>query len=187
MRTEQREFRIERAAAEDYQVFADIIRTAWKTMDHKEWFVADDEEYTYRMLTTGKGRGYKAVDGKTGTVVGVFMAVVPGLDESNMGYDIGLSDEKLPLVAHMDTVAVLPGYRGHRLQKRLMEAAEADLRQAGFRYLMCTVHPDNRYSRSNVINQGYESMTVKEKYGGYKREIFLKRIQPSIDKACHIL
>ena len=183
MRTEEREFRIERAVAEDYQVFADIIGTAWQAMDHKEWFMADDEAYIYRMLTTGRGTGYKAIDQKTGAVAGVFMAVAPGLDESNMGYDIGLGEEELPLVAHMDSVAVLPEYRGHGLQRRLMEAAEADLGAAGFRYLMCTVHPDNCYSRSNVVRQGYQAMTVKEKYGGHVREIFLKRAEPSIDKA----
>ena len=82
---------------------------------------------------------------------------------------------ELPLVAHMDSVAVLPGYRGHRLQRRLMEAAEKDLTESGFKFLMCTVHPDNRYSRNNVISRGYEPVMVKEKYGGIVREIFLKR------------
>ena len=38
------------------------------------------------------------------------------------------------------------------------------------------VHPDNCYSRNNIISQGYGSVAVKEKYGGYVREIFLKRI-----------
>lgn len=169
-------FVIKKADAGDYQVFARIIQTAWETMDRKEWFVADNAEYTYRMLTTGKGMGYKAVDTAAGDVAGVFMAVIPGLDESNMGYDIGLSQEELPLVAHMDSAAVLPRYRGHKLQRRLMEAAERELKERGFRFLMCTVHPDNCYSRNNVTGQGYESMMVKEKYGGYVREIFLKRI-----------
>ncbi len=172
---ENREFKIEKASAEDYQIFADVIQAAWEAMDQKEWFMADNADYTYRMLSTGKGRGYKAVDMATGDVAGVFMAAAPGLEEDNLGYDIGLSKDDLPLVAHMDSVAVLPGYRGHRLQRRLMEAAEKDLTESGFKFLMCTVHPDNRYSRNNVISQGYEPVMVKEKYGGFVREIFLKR------------
>ena len=170
------DFRIRKACAEDYQVFADVIRAAWEAMEQKEWFMADNAEYTYQMLTGNKGTGYKAVDLLSGQVAGVFMTVVPGMEEDNMGYDIGLPEGELPLVAHMDSVAVLPPYRGRGLQRRLMEAAEADLREQGYRYLMCTVHPDNRYSRNNVIRQGYEAVMVKEKYGGHLREIFLKRI-----------
>lgn len=170
-----REFRIEKAVCEDYKIFADIIQNVWQAMAKKEWYVADNAEYTYRMLTTGQGQGYKAVEEETGAVAGVFMAVVPGIHESNMGYDMGLPQEELSLVVHMDSVAVLPECRGHRLQKRLMEAAEADLRERGFRYFMCTVHPDNCYSRNNIISQGYKSMMIKEKYGGYVREVFLKK------------
>ncbi len=176
LQAEKADLRIEKADAGDFQVFADIIQAVWEAMDPKEWFMADNADYTYRMLTTGKGTGYKAVDPATGAVAGVFMAVVPGLDQSNMGYDAGLPAEELPLVAHMDSAAVLPEYRGRRLQRRLMEAAEKELKERGFRYLMCTVHPDNLYSRNNVVGQGYESVTVKEKYGGHVREIFLKRI-----------
>lgn len=169
------DFRIEKAKKEDDRLFADIIRAVWQAMERKEWYIADDAEYTHRMLSTGKGIGYKALD-EGGTVAGIFMAVMPGLDESNMGYDIGLSDEELPWVAHMDSVAVLPKYRGYRLQRRLMEAAERELESRGYRYLMCTVHPDNCYSRNNVISQGYEPMLTKEKYGGNIREVFLKKL-----------
>lgn len=174
---ENTDFRIERAVPDDYQVFAHIIQEVWQNMPKKEWYMADNAEYTRRMLASGKGRGYKAIDPETGAVAGIFMAVMPGMEPENMGYDIGLPKEELPMVAHMDSVAILPQYRGHGLQRRLMEAAESDLRREGYRYLMCTVHPDNCYSRNNVIGQGYRSMMVKEKYGGYIREVFLKQVE----------
>lgn len=41
---------------------------------------------------------------------------------------------------------------------------------------MCTVHPENYYSRNNVIRQGYEVVLTKEKYGGYIRDILLKKL-----------
>jgi len=169
-------FRIEKADAGDYQTFADIIQTVWRGLDKKEWFVADNAEYTYEMLTTGKGIGYKAVDINTDKVAGVFLVTKPGDSGGNLGRDAGLGDGELPLVAHMESVAVLPEYRGHRLQYRLMQEAEKDLKESGFKYLMCTVHPDNGYSRNNVMGQGYRSVVVKEKYGGYRREVFLKEI-----------
>ena len=43
------EFTIEKAAAEDYQIFADVIQAVWNAMDKKEWFMADNADYTYRM------------------------------------------------------------------------------------------------------------------------------------------
>lgn len=170
------DFRIERADPGDYQIFADIIGAVWEGLDKKEWFVADNAEYTYKMLATGRGIGYKAVDIRRNKTAGVFLVTKPGTGDENLGYDAGLGEEELPLVAHMDSAAVLPEYRGHRLQYRLMQAAEKDLREDGFKYLMCTVHPDNCYSRKNVIRQGYEPVMLKEKYGGFVREIFLKRI-----------
>ena len=174
--TAERAFRIERADITDYQMFADIIQTVWNALDKKEWFVADNAEYTYEMLQSGRGMGYKAVDSNTGMTAGVFMAVIPGISRENLGRDAGMGDQELSLVAHMDSIAILPEYRGYKLQYRLMQTAEGDLREKGFRYLLCTVHPDNRYSRDNIVSQGYKSVAVKEKYGGYMREIFLKRI-----------
>lgn len=174
---EAEDFCIEKAVPEDYQLFADVIQTVWNDMSQKEWFMADNADYTYQMLMGGKGIGYKAVRKDDGRVAGVFMASIPGMREENMGYDIGMDQEELLLVAHMDSIAVLSQYRGHKLQYLLMQTAEEDLKKRGFRYLMCTVHPDNCYSRNNILSQGYQSMVVKEKYGGHLREIFLKRVE----------
>lgn len=171
------DFIIKQADAGDYQVFADMIGAVWEAMPNKEWFVADDADYTYGVLAEGKGIGFKAIDEDTGRIAGVFIAAKPGAGEENLGRDIDLPEEELPLVAHMESVAILPPYRGHRLQYRLMQAAEARLREEGYRYLMCTAHPDNCYSCRNIRSQGYEAVTTKEKYGGYLRTIFLKKLE----------
>jgi len=169
-------FTIQRAEPADYKIFYNIIQDVWARMEHQEWFAADDEDYLFKTLQPGHGLGYKAVDQDTGAVAGVFLAALPGLDESNLGYDIGLPKEALLKAAHMDSVAILPGCRGHRLQYRLMQQAESDLKAMGIRFLLCTVHPDNRYSRDNVIKQGYEFVLQKRKYNGSIRDIFLKRL-----------
>ena len=96
-----------------------------------------------------------------------------------MGRDAGLPEEELPLVAHMDTAAVLPQYRGHQLQYRLMQAAEADLRAMGFRYRMGTIHPDNVYSMNNGLKQGYQIIGEKLKHGGLRRAILMKDLYQS--------
>ena len=56
-----------------------------------------------------------------------------------------------------------------------MEQAEKDLKKEGFRYFLCTVHPDNRFSRENMEKLGYRQVWVGEKYGGYMRAVMMKR------------
>lgn len=169
-------FRIEKAAESDYLLFAGIIETVHEKLEQKEWFAADNAEYTYRMLKSGNGIGYKAVEEASREVAGIFLVTFPKDSEENLGRDIGLGEEELSLVAHMDSVAILPEYRGWGLQRRLMQHAEKELTEKGYRYLMCTVHPENRYSRKNVTDQGYTAVKTALKYGGYLREILLKQI-----------
>ena len=142
-------FEIVKAEEMDYQLFASVIQEVYEALEQKEWFAADNAEYTYHMLKDCNGVGYKAIHEPSGAVAGIFLVTFPGNSEENLGRDIGLSEETLPLVAHMDSVAILPQYRGAGL------------------------HPENRYSRQNVISQGYEPVKSALKYGGYLREIFL--------------
>ncbi|WP_349947178.1 GNAT family N-acetyltransferase [Lacrimispora sp. BS-2] len=170
------EFLIERTVHGDYQLVADVIQRVWQQIQEKDWFVADDSEYIFHTLKEGNGIGYKAFEKDTGALAGVFIAALPGKGEENLGLDIGLPEEELAKVAHMETVAILPGYRGNGLQYSMMKSAEEELWKQGYRYLMCTVHPENRYSKDNMIKQGYKVVMTKEKYGGYLRDILLKKL-----------
>ena len=38
---------IEKAVPADYQMFADIIQSVWDGMEQKDWFMADNADYTY--------------------------------------------------------------------------------------------------------------------------------------------
>lgn len=169
-------FIIEKASPSDFRLFADIIQSVWQHMEHQEWFAADDLEYIRHTLAPGRGIGYKAIEKSTKETAGVFLAAIPGLDESNMGYDIGLPKSALPQAVHMDSVAVLPQYRGNGLQYLLMQRAESDLKEQGFQYLLCTVHPENQYSRNNILRQGYRFVLQKKKYNGTIRDIMLKQL-----------
>jgi ribosomal protein S18 acetylase RimI-like enzyme len=86
-----------------------------------------------------------------------------------------LTEENLVKVAHMDSVVILPQYRGYKLQYRLMEAAEDVLcRETEYSIWMATVHPDNKYSLGNVQAHGYEIVAEAMKYGGYPRYVLKK-------------
>ena len=75
----------------------------------------------------------------------------------------------------MDSVAVLPDYRGQGLQRRLLEEAENWLSRGGDRILLCTIHPENRFSLNNALKQGYEIRKTLEKYGSV-RHLLCKKI-----------
>lgn len=163
---------------DDIVPVTDLILTVYDQLppDRKAWFVVDDTSYTHQILKDGQAWAYKAVDQETQQLAGVFTVIFPGLNENNMGYDVGLDADQLPFVAHMDTAAVLPAYRGQHLQYRMMAMAEADLKAAGYHYLCVTAHPDNHYSGNNMLSLGYRIIATKEKYGGFLRNIFLKEV-----------
>ncbi|MBT9776246.1 GNAT family N-acetyltransferase [Clostridium sp. MCC353] len=170
-------FKITKATPSDYPSIVRLIQSVWDRLEQKAWFAADNSDYTIQMLETGQGLAFKATEQETGELAGIFMIVFPGLSQENLGRDINLPESELVKVVHMDSAAVLPEYRGYSLQRRLMQAAEAEARRRGFRYLMCTIHPDNHYSRDNVLEQGYHIAATKEKYGGYIRNILIKELE----------
>lgn len=170
------DFRVERATSEDGDLFVEIINKVWEEMEEKEWFAADVPEYTRNVLKEGRGIGYKAIEEESGDVAGVFMVMIPGESQDNLGYDLGMPVTDLQKSAHMESIAIISKYRGNHLQYRMMQEAERYLREQGFHYLMCTIHPDNTFSLNNALRQGYEIMMTKEKYGGYLRHILLKKI-----------
>lgn len=170
------EFQIKKATSSQYEQVVSIIQNVLQTMPNQEWFAADGADYTREILVAGKGTAYLAICQETSEIAGVFMTVVPGSSSDNLGLDAGLSGEELTKVVHMDTAAVLPAYRGHQLQRRLMLFAEEELKSAGYHYLCCTIHPENKYSLNSAVSLGYEVKTICEKYGGYLRAVLMKEI-----------
>ena len=120
----------------------EIVNKVDQGMNVPEWFVAEPYEEFDFWMKKERGLLYLAVDeeGKAGAM---FFVILPGTHPDNLGYDLGMEEEKLKLCAMMDTAAVLPEFRGHYLQYKMMQHAEGDLRQMGYRYLLCTVHPEN--------------------------------------------
>lgn len=172
----KRKIRMIRVGRERLQEAVKIVEEVNEQMRQKSWFVAESYEEFDRWMKEEKGILYLAEDEQTSEVGGIFFVILPGMDEENLGHDIDMQGEELMRCAMMDTVAVLPEFRGNHLQHDLMQMAEHDLIKMGYHYLLCTVHPENRFSRENVRSQGYERMLTKEKYGGYLRDIWMKKI-----------
>lgn len=160
------ELTIRKGTAEDTQAFLDLLREVRNGMPRPEWFYLDPDETVRELMRDGRMHLIVAMDGDQ--LAGAFDWVAPGLDAFNYGRDLGFSDELLMRVANMDSVAVLPQYRGRGLHRQLQAAAEQDAKEAGFRILLCTIHPDNCYSLNNALHLGYEIAAKLPKYGSVR-------------------
>lgn len=168
------DFTLRLAEKQDIDGIFYVMEQVKDTIANKEWFVADDRDYIRRHIDGNAG--FTVVAGtKDGRIAAFFTIDYPGTRADNLGYDIGLPAAECLWTAHMDTVGVLPEYRGNHLMARLLELAESVLSKTGYRHLMCTIHPDNRYSLDNMKSHGYEIMATKEKYGGFMRHILYKQ------------
>ena len=139
---------IEQAEADAVEAFVEGV---WAEMPEKDWF-AVDKGYVREMLTSGKALAWKAVERGGDAVAAVCIVVVPGLDDENLGLQLGM------------------------VQQRLMQEAESVLCCRGFRHLLCTAHPENVYSCRNMERLGYRSVWEGLKYGGLPRRIYAKTL-----------
>ena len=125
--------------------YLEFLHEVKALMEQDEWFFLDPDEEVYRLMARNAMGIWLAEDG--GRIASVFCVVYPGLEQFNLGYDLDFSEEELMQVVHMDTAAVHPDYRGRGLQYRMMLHAERELNG---KILLCTIHPDNKYSLNNV-------------------------------------
>lgn len=140
--------------------FLDVVKAA---MPRKEWFYLDPPDLVREMMRDGTMELWIAMDGDR--IAAAFDILYPGLASYNYGYDLDFAQEELLQVVHMDTAAVHQNYRGLGLQRKMVDTAEMELSGQGRRILLCTVHPENRYSLNNMLKQGYQIQKRMEKYG----------------------
>ena len=153
---------IRKGDATDLDAFVELLCMVRDSMPVKAWFYVDSKEEIRCQMDAGIMHMWVAVDGER--IVAAFDLLVPGLRKINYGYDLGLSEKELLQVVHMDSVAVHPDYRGQGLQEKLMQTAEKWLQGKNKHILLCTVHPDNRFSLNNVQKLGYR---IQKKTGIY--------------------
>lgn len=171
-KNEKEEGILRRAEAGDLSGIMCVMTEA-KKRAKPGWFVSDDCEYVRRHLEED---GLIIVaEGRQGEIAGFMMVDFPGTSERNLGTYLDLEGEELNRVAHMDSVAVLPDYRGNHLHERMLTMAEDILdRMPQYKYRMCTVHPENVYSLRNFQRRGYQIRATVYKYNGLPRHIMYK-------------
>lgn len=151
-----------------------VMQEVYERMEDKSLYVCDDLEYIKDHIEKN-GFGVVACN-ENSKIVGSFMLRYPGESDDNLGRDIGLQDCRLDEVVHMESVVVLPEYRGRALQLRMLKYAEKMIDRSRYKYFVATVSPDNKWSCDTFERNGYELVVTKEKFGGLLRRIYLKRV-----------
>ena len=171
---EKTNFKIRVAKPSDAEKISKNMKLAYSLLEDKTIYVCDDLNYVKTQISN---TGFAVVAcANNGEIVGSFVCRFPGKDNSNLGKDIGMDEDKQLMVVHMESVVVLPKYRGHHLFLKMLFFAENHIDKNKYKYLMATVSPKNPASYLTFERAGYKLVITKEKYGGLLRNIYLKEI-----------
>lgn len=167
-------FTIRKGIYKDICRIREIMEIAHNTLIDKSWYYIDGTTIDW-LVHTIKNNGFMLVAEADNDIVGFLVVSYPGEKESNLGNYVHHESIDKKAVAHMEPVAVLPQYRGHHLQRTLIELAETMIPN-NIKYLMCTVHPDNYPSYCNMSKSGYDVICeIENKYAGSPRCVFMKK------------
>ena len=157
------EITIRKGFTDEVETFLAFTHEVQDAMPETAWFALDPDEELRELTADGSMEFWMAE--ADGQLAAVFSIIRPGLRDFNLGYEIGLTEEELLRVTHMDTAAVHPDFRGRGLQRKMMFEAEKALQG---RILLCTIHPDNRYSLGNALKLGYRIEKQVGRYGSVR-------------------
>lgn len=174
-RKEQTIMKILTASAADTAEIYRIMTQAHSLAPDPGWYCTDSEDYIREhIVNPDAGIVFKAVE--QDCLAAFFIIHFPGNTPDSLGRYMNLDPQALSGVAHMDSLAVRPGYRGRGLQYQLMSHGEQYLSTTSYCHLMGTVHPDNRYSLGNFLKLGYRIAATTQKYGGLPRHVLYKSL-----------
>jgi len=142
-------------------------------LQNKDEFYFDNYDfYKHHLDKGGKILGCYVND----TLIAYGVLIFPGFDNDNLGYDLKVDKYELLKVAHLDSVAVHPNYRGNKLQYQLFSLLEKVALGKNYKHLCATVSPTNKFSLNNLLKLGLKIQFETEKYGGKSRLILYKAL-----------
>lgn len=160
------------ASKEHVEEIYKVMGEVYDRLENKTLYVCDNLEYVKSHIAD---EGFAVIAcNKNSKIVGSFIFKYPGQSDDNLGRDIGLDDNKLEQVVHMEASVVLPEYKGRGLQLAMLKYAEELIDKSKYKYFMAAVSRDNPLSYRTFEESGYSLEMTKEKSDGLMRSIYLK-------------
>lgn len=172
-RKESHDYTIRFARYSDLGRVNSIMDRMESQIDDTSIFVSDDEDFIRNHI---KDEGFIVVAGHSNKVIAFLIVRFPHMNEDNLGLDLGMDEEDLMKVCHMESVIVLDRHRGNALQQKLISYSEPIAHAMGYPHAMATVSPDNPHSLDNFVAMGYEEIMRKVKYDDVERIILKKEL-----------
>ena len=171
---EKDEIKILRVDASDIENILALQRAVTENIKIKEWFVPSTKAELE--LAFSHPEKFPALKVLYKNELIAFSYIILNPDESN---DIArdLENENLQNCCVYETVFVSPLYRGNGLQSLLISKLTDIAKQNGKDFIVATVHPQNIFSSSNFIKNGYTKLNNAPltKYGSV-RDYYGKRL-----------
>lgn len=167
------DFKFAKAIEPDVPFLYEVMASVYQAMPEKTWFCMDDCAFLYRHIAK---EGFILKVLHSHEIAGFLVIRFPQNATDNLGCALNLTESEQLQVAHMESIIIHPKFRGLGLQRRLLAEAERQLQAFPIQHLLCTVAPDNTFSRNNFLKQGYVYQKTVSKYGGLTRDILSKNL-----------
>lgn len=161
---------LDESALQDILNLQDLIAQG---LPSSEIFRLHGEDYFWSLFGSERSVIGIIVDER---LVAYSLIYIPGEEDENLGRDIGLTDDELKSVAHLQAAVVHPSFRGNRLQRRMGEVHLKVIEEMGFEHVLCTVSPKNPFSLRNILSNGFVIRDLKPKFEGSWRYIMYKNL-----------
>ncbi len=160
-------FTITFAQSSDIENILALQNSVVENINIKEWFVPSTKAELE--LAFSRPQEFVMLKVEREDKLMAFSYIILNPDESNdISRDIKALQNKNCCV--YETVFVSPECRGYGLQSKLISMLTDIAKQKGKDFIVATVHPDNVYSSSNFIKNGYSKLNdiPLSKYGSVR-------------------
>ncbi|WP_409227212.1 hypothetical protein [Gudongella sp. SC589] len=141
----------------------DLIQRVYNALPNKEVLFVDSYEDMKQDLD--EGAKVIGIYGEENQMIAYRYVSFPGLQERNLGRDVGLSEHELEKLCQLETTVVDPPYRGNNLQYMTLSLMKPIVAAEGYKHMACTISPYNYFSVNNIMRHGLKIKDLKKKYG----------------------
>lgn len=165
-------FRVRRLGPADLGLLLDLQERIHAGLPDKSVFQTSTSEFISYCLDDG-GHCYGV--GHEKETVAYRIVYFPRGRDFNLAKDSALPAAEHDRVAHWDTIAVLPAWRGYGLARLMNSTALSELAGTPFRHLFATSSPRNPNGVRSLVDAGFRPIRMLVKFGGKLRFLCYRR------------